>query len=97
MKIDNKFLLSRANVRTAETLENTGVTGRQKESEQKAEPLDKFSPEVGIEKLKKMAADLPEYRGEKIASLKEQVSLGTYGVDAGLVAEKMLGIAGMTK
>jgi len=97
VKVDNKFLLSRANVRTAETLENAGVAGRQKESDQKAGPLDKFTPKGGIERLKKMAAELPEYRDEKIASLKQQVSLGTYGVDAGLVAEKMLSIVGMTK
>lgn len=97
MKVDNKFLLSSLKVRTAETFEKAGVAVRQKESDQKAASLDEFTPKGGVERLKRLMDELPDYRNEKIASLKQQASLGTYAVDAGLVAEKMLSMVGMTK
>ncbi len=97
MKVDNEVLLSRRSIRPAEPLETAVAAGQQSKGVPKAGPVDRFTPKGGIETLKKMVAELPDDGEERVASLKQRVSLGTYRVDTTLVAEKMLGSLGMTK
>lgn len=44
-----------------------------------------------VQSLKNAVSSLPDVREDKVQSLREQIEKGTYKVDAGNVAEKMVG------
>ncbi|KAF0219390.1 MAG: hypothetical protein FD174_2089 [Geobacteraceae bacterium] len=75
-----------------ETLELSDTTVQKKGKIQRtgADQVDISISKAEVEKLKKLANEMPDSRTNKIASLKRQVSRGTYRIDTVVVAEKML-------
>ncbi len=68
-----------------------GEAARQSDSTRSGRPDPvELSPRITeLEKLKKAAGALPDVRLEKVSTLKEQISAGTYNIDGASVAEKM--------
>lgn len=91
-KIDNNSLLSNVGHAKNETLEQGDAYIQKKGKIQRvgAEQVDISIRKAEVEKLKKLATEMPDSRSDKIVSLKQQINRGTYHVDADVVAEKML-------
>ncbi len=94
MRIDNNNLLSNLNVYKNEAAEKKpDAAGPAKENRATTKGMDRVElsiPREQIEQLKKVLAELPEVKPERVAALQEQLSQGTYDVSGRMVAEKML-------
>ncbi|MFB3926712.1 MAG: flagellar biosynthesis anti-sigma factor FlgM, partial [Syntrophales bacterium] len=55
------------------------------------EKVDLSTTARDIQKLKNEISRLPDVRNEKVQDLKKQLDQGTYKVDGGKIAEKMVG------
>jgi len=62
--------------------------------EQSQDPISLSSQAKDIARYHQLLAALPDVRLDRVALAKQQVQQGGYGVDADLLAEKMLGGAG---
>lgn len=92
MKIGTDKSLSRANINANDTVGLTAGVKKPKAKGPRDEQVEISVRKAEVEKLKKLAAGLPEYRSDSLATLKQQISQGTYRVDASRIAEKMLQI-----
>ncbi len=55
------------------------------------EKVDISSKSKEMQQIKNAIANLPDMREEKVQELKTQIEKGTYKIDSGKIAEKMVG------
>jgi len=92
MKIDSEQIISVANRYKSDPIEKKDDSSRAK-SKTVSPGSDRVELSINnseIEQLKQTMLGISDVRAERVASLKKEISDGTYTVDSKKVAEKML-------